>query len=804
MVFACLLLFLQVIHFNIDSVVIQKTAESNHIYHFSNKQASFWSGETSAENRHFLTGYISYRERLYSDYRLVVNGEILDRTVNLEVEYRPYIFSRKYEKGITERIFMPDNRDALVLIVDSKNPIDSITITLFGDNFKSVIKSSYSRENRVGVGVKTGYLINSVLSISGTGRVDKSNLIDNDLTLTFSPSSHYDNLNENNYREVIVITTGSNEEETLHEASAILRDLDSEMESKRNRLQDLAASIGFYSSDVELTRAFYFALFAFDALNMNEIKTGLGKGIYAGYPWFQDFWGRDTFIALRALTVTGQYQLAKENIFSFLNFQQLDENNPDFGKFPNRVRPDEIIYNTADATPRLIIEAGRYLAYTNDSLFRKTISPYIERSLQGSFKYRTDAHGFLLHEDADTWMDAKGPAGAYSPRGNRANDIQALWIQALLAAESILDDDSYGEFKQEVKERRSLVEHSFSEQFINRSGEDEVEPIIVDALKSDGLASKQIRINQIFTLPVLDVSTQRRVVEQVTRLLTTPFGSHSLYHKDPEFHPFHKVEPEYEQDASYHNGIIWTWNTGAVVGGLVAQNWFDRAWEITQTYTDIILNGVSLGSLPELADALPRNGTFAEHYPNSMEFKHISRFDQLNLSNSANRDLSIYPPMSGTWSQAWSVSEFVRNMAEHYSGFILNLNGDLKLRPVIPDDISDWEIKRQIKGTEVRFSYKNRDGGRSYTYQFNGAEGLDFSIEIPGYPHIIFYRMLKSPASLKWVIEEGDSESKLVVDREGVISQYTIPVEDISYPSPDFLKIDEIETENRVYSSQID
>ncbi len=203
------------------------------------------------------------------------------------------------------------------------------------------------------------------------------------------------------------------------------------IQEKKERLSKLIDSQHFETSDENLNKAFDWALCSFDALNMDEVRTHMGKGIYAGYPWFQDYWGRDSFIAMRALIITGQFDLAKENLESFLKYQILKDTTDNYGKVPNRVRPDQQIYNTADATPRFLIEVNRYVEYSGDKTFLTRVFKNIQAAILGTIKYRTDKYGFLTHGPADTWMDARGPKGPYSPRGNRADDIQALWMQAL-------------------------------------------------------------------------------------------------------------------------------------------------------------------------------------------------------------------------------------------------------------------------------------------------------------------------------------------------------------------------------------
>jgi len=74
-----------------------------------------------------------------------------------------------------------------------------------------------------------------------------------------------------------------------------------------------------------------------------------------------------------------------------------------------------------------------YVKYLRRCRFSsKKMYPVIARSIDGTIKYHSDTLGFLTHADAESWMDAVGPNGPWSPRGSRACDVQALWHQQLM------------------------------------------------------------------------------------------------------------------------------------------------------------------------------------------------------------------------------------------------------------------------------------------------------------------------------------------------------------------------------------
>ncbi|MCZ6777093.1 MAG: hypothetical protein O7D34_11640 [Ignavibacteria bacterium] len=158
----------------------------------------------------------------------------------------------------------------------------------------------------------------------------------------------------------------------------------------------------------------------------------------------------------------------------------------------------------------------------------------IKRSIEGTLRYHSDSLGFLTHDDAETWMDAVGPDGPWSPRGNRANDIQALWIGQLEAGiwfATRLQDMNSAEKWQEFL---SVCRSSFGRMFIP-----EDKKYIYDHLNEDGTPDTQMRPNQIFTSCLLDDTTRAQVVRTVVENLTYEHGIASLSQDDDNFHPFH-------------------------------------------------------------------------------------------------------------------------------------------------------------------------------------------------------------------------------------------------------------------------
>ena len=88
------------------------------------------------------------------------------------------------------------------------------------------------------------------------------------------------------------------------------------------------------------------------ALTTDQLLTRQrGHGIYAGLPWFPEYWGRDSFIALPGATLaTGRFEAARAILASFAAFQDRDPASPFFRRLPNIVKPGSLDFRTTDGS----------------------------------------------------------------------------------------------------------------------------------------------------------------------------------------------------------------------------------------------------------------------------------------------------------------------------------------------------------------------------------------------------------------------------------------------------------------------
>ncbi|MCX6133221.1 MAG: hypothetical protein NTU47_05330 [Ignavibacteriales bacterium] len=641
---------------------------------FTNKQAGFFYTETNAAHRNSWQGWNVMAKEILEDYDIIDGEQILRKADASGTTVYPHQLVRQYPSETRETMTLLDSVDAFVVQLQDLKGVGLRVRPLFKDGDRhedfvvkfrdSVLLIAHQRHLRrtaaenypVWVGISLGSNAPSTLLVS-EGETPG---------LSFSPAGLSCSPSPKN--AAIVFAAGDTEEETIVLTRSISANCETYVSGRRQRMESVLNRSFLRTDNQRFDKAFHWALLSMDALVMNQIK----KGIFAGLPWFDNYWGRDSFIALPGATlVTGNFSEAKEILRSFADWQEKNPKSPNYGRVPNLVTTGSIAYNTTDGTPRFVIALDEYFRYSGDTAFVKDLYPVVKRSIEGSLAFHVDEHGFLKHGDAESWMDAAGPAGPWSPRGTRANDVQALWFRQLqcgAALARVADDEQSIVLWERIA---TAVRANFNKFFLIAA-----DTSLADHLNADGTPDREVRPNALFALDMIgSEATRFRLFKTITDRLVYPHGIASLSQDDPNFHPYHHYEPYYVQDAAYHNGIVWTWLAGTWIDAAVSYRLPDLAFKVTDNMVHQILDRGAVGTLSELLDAAPR--------PGEQE-----------------------PRLSGTFSQAWSLSEFLRVVYQDYLGIRVDAPGHrLVLSPRFPAALQTARTSVMIGHAHVTISY---------------------------------------------------------------------------------------------------
>jgi hypothetical protein len=278
---------------------------------------------------------------------------------------------------------------------------------------------------------------------------------------------------------------------------------------RRARLAGLVTGDRYLrTDDARLTDALRWITLTTDVL----VTRQRGDGIYAGLPWFNEYWGRDSFIALAGATlVTGRFEEARAILTSFARFQDLDRRSPFYGRLPNIVKPGSIDYHTTDGTPRWVIALRDYVRYSGDRATAAALYPNVAASIEGALARHTDSLGYLVHAENETWMDARREPdkASYSPRSTRANDIQALWHDQLRAGAEFAAMTGDTAAAARWTRAAGRLQARFARDFV-----DAATGRVADRLDARGAADFALRPNLLFAL---DLVGDERVAARAAR-----------------------------------------------------------------------------------------------------------------------------------------------------------------------------------------------------------------------------------------------------------------------------------------------
>jgi glycogen debranching enzyme len=647
---------------SLDSLAIPVSVQENRAVSFTNKRSAFYYTQTH-RNDHpehaFFRGFNVAGRRIFSDYQLIVGNAALDPLL-ATVVVRPDALTRTYPQGITETLRLFDGQD--VVEIDVSGARGDVTLKLTGDTVVAVRSGQGSDEYTATQEAAPNVVDHISVGHSGTRFL---------IAVGPSPAAAHKLLDEST------------------DAAATWR------AARCVRLEGvIGGDHALWSDDPRLNAALHWLQLTTDSLVTHQ----RGDGIYAGLPWFNEYWGRDSFISLPGATlVTGHFEEARAILTSFAKFQDLDRTSRFYGRLPNIVKPGSIDYHTTDGTPRWVIALRDYVRYTGDRSIVAELYPNVRASIEGALANFTDASGYLVHADNETWMDARREPDkvSYSPRSTRANDIQALWYEQLRAgaqfAAVVGDTEAAARWSAAAERVRSRFVHDFVDPVTGR---------IADHLDARDVPNEQVRPNALFSLQLLDrPDDAARATWQAWAALAYPWGVATLDQGDPDFHPYHVAPEHYHKDAAYHNGAVWPWLNGIAMQRMIELGQVDLAWRLFTNSNEIVLERGVVGGLPENLDAYPHPGESA-------------------------------PRLTGTYLQGWSNAEQLRVWYQGFLGIQPDLaQGKIHLAPRLPQSFGNVEFKSRIGSGVLQAQYQRTPRGRKYTWQLQGqAARLDVDI----------------------------------------------------------------------------
>ncbi len=376
-----------------------------------------------------------------------------------------------------------------------------------------------------------------------------------------------------------------------------------------------------------------------------------GMSILAGYHWFSD-WGRDTMISLPGLCLaTGKVDIAK-------NILRVYAQHVSQGMLPNRFSDydEQPKYNNADATLWFFVAIYQYLEVSNDWKFiLEEILPVLKEILEWHDKgTRYGIHSTedgLLYAGEEgvqvSWMDAKVGDWVVTPRIGKAVEINALWYNAWKIYGILLGGSGEELRARQAFDRANTVRKAFHSTFWN-----EARNCLFDYVNGE-YKDPSIRPNQLFAISLpfmlLDMHHARKVLQSVEEKLYTRVGLRSLAPDDVMY--LYKYQGnQYQRDAAYHQGVVWSWLLGPFVDALIKVKG-DKGRKQSITIMENIkshLREAGMGTISEIFEAEPPfapKGCIAQAWSVAELLRVITAYNLYQQGTSAIAPIKIVKPL---------------------------------------------------------------------------------------------------------------------------------------------------------------
>jgi hypothetical protein len=184
----------------------------------------------------------------------------------------------------------------------------------------------------------------------------------------------------------------------------------------------------------EVAMAYANCVHAIDGLLMHlQVDHKKVTGLWAGLPWFHQYWARDELISMQALILEHRYESSKEIILRYLSDIKID------GRLSNRYPSTEL--GNADGIGWLFKRIYDYMIICEqrnnfDVYFTLYDLKYIRERLQFTIKSllkNYSKEGLLINGNLETWMDTYFNGSAYNTdyREGARIEIQTLFLNML-------------------------------------------------------------------------------------------------------------------------------------------------------------------------------------------------------------------------------------------------------------------------------------------------------------------------------------------------------------------------------------
>lgn len=349
---------MEIIH-SLGILSINKNADENAGFLLTNRKGSYCSFFNIPSSRYY--GFFYFDEKLMEMHRFIENIEIIENNAVANIRNGFYFIERKKD-GVTESFFVPQNFNSLIyelsrekeidLLLDCKKSYDNRE---FGRHYSifeedgciivKFIKKTDEREDETD-GEKEFELFLAIKSNSKSYSINdkwlERNYFSDEARNSLPFKRHvYNALRLKGTK--FVFSVSKNKGKATEECTHVFNNINEIKNNEKNQFAEFLKNESIkkilmnqkISGDIKI--AYVNALYSLDKLAFR----GKNNDVFAGLPWFFQFWSRDTLVSLKALSKLDN-KMAENILFSYL-----DRIN-DEGRLPDIVNKDNKL-GSADA-----------------------------------------------------------------------------------------------------------------------------------------------------------------------------------------------------------------------------------------------------------------------------------------------------------------------------------------------------------------------------------------------------------------------------------------------------------------------
>jgi hypothetical protein len=560
---------------------IEKNVEENPRLLLTNKSGGFFNWQNTPESRY--GGF--FHKTKNTLFKSLESIDLKEKSEIKKIQNNFWNFEIERENGVKESFFTPYGFDALLyetnrdvtveLILDAKAMFDNDE---WGRNYEisemggKIIIEYYKIKD----GIKK---YNFFMVITGNNlkyKIKKDWKLRDykyDLMRKDPPFGRYVFYALEIYGSGFIFTVSQKKEAALKESERLVNSIDEIKDHHKKNIDYFYSNYNVGISDPEIDIAYIASKFALSNMLVYD-KEGKLEGMYAGLPWFSQFWARDALISLTSLPK----KLKRELFLLYLN---------EFNK-NNDISPCNVGCIESSGSHGLFFKRAEDLISENllsqEEIF--SVKEILVRDIEKLLKEKTK-DGFAVNGPKETWMDTDYASDA---RGGIRIEIQALRLRMYNLAAKLTGERKYFELEHELSKK--VREYFWNEETLK-----------------DGIDDKEIRPNIFLAFYVYpELLFKHEWSKAFSSVLEDLFlnwgGLSSISKNSPLF--CGKYRGCLDVDQSYHHGDSWYFlnNISTVALRKVDRRKFEKNVDAilhASTY-DILWQGI-LGQHAELSSA---------------------------------------------------------------------------------------------------------------------------------------------------------------------------------------------------------